>query len=1201
LQKQMKKHALKSWSTILCVAALVLSIFPLLPAPSANAADNPVARVDWNIEHQTMDGLGGSIAFNKAASMKRIYDMNAVAGRQLLDLYFSQDKGIGIEIVRVLLGDGGITNPATGAEWGNRDYDGPSDTIWPAEATGFVWDQPDWATKKAEFDKAQVWFMQEAMSYGVKTFYADAWSPPYWMKTNNSVLGAANAKLAPAHYQDYADYLVEYALGYKREFGIPITHIGPTNESEASHPSYSGFVISSAEYKDFIMNYLGPTLKKAIDDGKFAELNMDPPKIVGPEGTNLNASLSLGGATLTDPNSSQYIDVFSTHLYGTSNFNNGPVTSTGASGAYPDYLRNFRLWQTEFMTQNNSSSAASANTQIYRNQTITDGVKWANLFTNLFTSDPGFNAYLWWWPVGSNGADGSDLIRLATTGSPQGNGSTVTGEYRVFKRFYTFGNFSRFIKPGDIRIDSTRVPAAGLNISAYKNSETDDFSIIVVNSGATSQQVTFDLESFPAGASAIVGYRTSASENQKLLDPIVIQEGTFTATIPADTVTTFVPQTDHNLPGLTSKRDIFSTLEAEDNDGASGDFQAIPAGAGQALSGVSNGDYIKFANINFADGSANGGIVRRHILSMNAVVAPMKGGIIEARIDDPVTGRIVGSFTAAAGDGTQYSSIATQMDTGDNAAYGYHDLYLVFRGNGSDLFNIDRFEFGEVALPSSSLLTNGSFEAQPSTNWVRAYGNTGTTLTLTTGQNYSAPVTATNSTTANSLMVTNRAEAANGPSQVITSKLTAGQSYKVSGFFMPSTEGATGRISLVALDAVGNVVHTQTIAERSGMKAMNWSQVNATFIYEAPEVDFATMKVVFADSSTETMYLDEVALVPYVDKYELMDVLSAELDQGRYSGGAWATIADLRNDGWTLVGNQSATQSQVGAAVAGLRDAYGQVLSGAVLSGTDRAAAGDSFTLAWGLTGVTSNVFAEDLTITYDAGELELIAAPASTDESQFIVIDYLADTPGVLRMLGVHLGDWQTSPNQDLIHLSFRANANAQGGPTDVTVTNLAVADGEGVETELEGATHTIQVVVISKLALNAQIDEAQTALDQAVEGKLIGQYPAGSKALLQAAITQALVVANNPVATQVQIDAAAAQLDGALQAFTASVITKLPTDYNNDNRVSIGDLAVMAKSYGATSADAGWEQIKHLDLNEDGVIDIVDLARIARMIFEW
>jgi|GEM_PF-1325882 len=278
-----------------------------------------------------------------------------------------------------------------------------------------------------------------------------------------------------------------------------------------------------------------------------------------------------------------------------------------------------------------------------------------------------------------------------------------------------------------------------------------------------------------------------------------------------------------------------------------------------------------------------------------------------------------------------------------------------------------------------------------------------------------------------------------------------------------------------------------------------------------------------------------------------------------------------------------------------------QTAAGATLSGTDSVPAGDSFALAWGLTGVTGDVFAEDMTITYDANELELIAPPASKDGSKFVVVDYLADTPGVLRVLGVHLGEGQTSPNGDLINLSFRAKASAQGGQTDVTVTNVVVADGDGVETALEGAVHTVHIVVISKATLNALINEAQNTYDQAVEGKLVGQYPSGSKALLQTAINQATLVANNLVATQVEIDSAVAQLNEALQAFEASVIKKMPTDYNNDEKVSVGDLAVMAKSYGMTSADAGWEQVKHFDMNDDGVIDIVDLAALARMIFEW
>src|SRR5690606_31135062 len=121
---------------------------------------------------------------------------------------------------------------------------------------------------------------------------------------------------------------------------------------------------------------------------------------------------------------------------------------------------------------------------------------------------------------------------------------------------------------------------------------------------------------------------------------------------------------------------------------------------------------------------------------------------------------------------------------------------------------------------------------------------------------------------------------------------------------------------------------------------------------------------------------------------------------------------------------------------------------------------------------------------------------------------------------------------------LSFRANEHAPAGLTNVEVTRLVTADSEGAETVQEGTVHTLQIDVIDKATLNALIAEAQSAHDQAVEGKLLGQYPAGSKATLQIAIDAAAVVANNPGALQAQIDEAAAQLNAALLAFQSSVI---------------------------------------------------------------
>ncbi|MFB9328958.1 dockerin type I domain-containing protein [Paenibacillus aurantiacus] len=59
-------------------------------------------------------------------------------------------------------------------------------------------------------------------------------------------------------------------------------------------------------------------------------------------------------------------------------------------------------------------------------------------------------------------------------------------------------------------------------------------------------------------------------------------------------------------------------------------------------------------------------------------------------------------------------------------------------------------------------------------------------------------------------------------------------------------------------------------------------------------------------------------------------------------------------------------------------------------------------------------------------------------------------------------------------------------------------------------------------------------------------------------------------------------------------------PGDVNEDEKVSIGDLALVAKAYGKTSADPDWAEAAKSDINSDGRIDVEDLAALARLILQ-
>jgi len=652
---------MRTYRTITAVVATAALLASAATNAAAAGRQRPTVVVDWSAERQVVDGFGGSFAFHKAGAIRRLGEPLT---SRMLDMIFDDRAGIGLDIVRVMVGDGGL--------WGDQLYDGPTQTIEPQPGV-FVWDQPGWEQAKANFDADQIWLMREAKARGVTTFMASVWSPPAWMKQNNSVVssgadGPPN-KIRPDMFQAYADYLAEYVLGYEREFGIRITHVSPTNEPEVT-TGYSSSQWTAEELRVLVRDHLGPTFERRGVDAK----------IVLGEGVTFDERFAL--PAITDPEANGYVDVVAAHGYA------GLVDE--ATRAAPGAFANTRaldktLWQTEYMNQ------GAPRDRLFVNNTISDGLRYANLIGNLF-DETGLNAYFWWWPVANNGADGSDLIRLVNTGTPQSGNPTENGQFRIFKRYYTIGQYSRFLDPGARMIGATRTPAPGVSVTAYKDGA--DFTIVVVNNNAADVPIDVDLVGgFPLPRHAsVVPYRTSASENMKKLPAIAARDRSFTATLRGRSVTTFVPARSA-LPGLPDRKDVFSSYLAEENDGQSRGLRVRTSpDHGRIVTGVRDGSYLRWANVNFADGSAAGFADQKGQLRLHATVAPRAGGVIEARIDSP-RGPVVGSMTVPAGDA--WVTATTWIDTSPAAANGFHDLYLVFRGGDGQLFDVDQVDFSD--------------------------------------------------------------------------------------------------------------------------------------------------------------------------------------------------------------------------------------------------------------------------------------------------------------------------------------------------------------------------------------------------------------------------------------------------------------------------------------------------------------------------
>ncbi len=237
------------------------------------------------------------------------------------------------------------------------------------------------------------------------------WSPPTWMKTNDSSKGGS---LKPEYYDAYANYFVKYIQTMKAE-GIRIDAI--TIQNEPLHPGNNPSMLMLApDQARFIKNNLGPAFKKANIDTKIIiyDHNADKP----------DYPISI----LNDPEAKKYIDGSAFHLYA------GPIEAlTEVHKAHP----NKNLYFTEQWVGAPGNFPEDLKWHV---KTLIIGAtrNWARtvLEWNL-AADPNQNPHT---PGGCDRCLGAITLE----------GNTVTRN----PAYYIIAHASKFVRPGSVRISS---------------------------------------------------------------------------------------------------------------------------------------------------------------------------------------------------------------------------------------------------------------------------------------------------------------------------------------------------------------------------------------------------------------------------------------------------------------------------------------------------------------------------------------------------------------------------------------------------------------------------------------------------------------------------------------------------------------------------------------------------------------------------
>lgn len=428
---------------------------------------------------QTIDGFGVCGAFHQGHHIENL--KNTALQNEIMDLLFSKEKGIGISILRNIVGDSGT--------WGN-EIDGPTPSIEPERGV-FNYTSDD-----------QLWFNQEAKKRGCEKFFSTVWSPPAWMKTNNSVIGGS---LKASCYQDFAEYLAAYVKGYKAHHDLDICAISPANEPDLKTP-YSSCIWSGDQYADFLKNYLKPEF-----DRQGINALVVAPELTEYSEKEIRGMKGLGYLSLfEDDEAMDAVDIIGTHLYDDSEYE--PLKE--------EYRRGKPFWMTEYA-------------ELMPSDYITDpgmrsGLIIAKSVHRFLTAVNG-TAYIYFWAslAKSMGENGS-LLYL----------DIEHETCMVCKRAYTFGNFSRFVRPDAIRLDVTEHPSEGIYLSAYRNTD-GKMVLVAINETRTETKLSLSLSS--QQTDSLTPYCTSAEENLKEHSSIPADaNGSFPLVLAPQSVTSFV-------------------------------------------------------------------------------------------------------------------------------------------------------------------------------------------------------------------------------------------------------------------------------------------------------------------------------------------------------------------------------------------------------------------------------------------------------------------------------------------------------------------------------------------------------------------------------------------------------------------------------------------------------------------------------------
>jgi glucosylceramidase len=376
---------------------------------------------------QTMLGIGGAITDASAETYARL---SPEQQKELVTAYYDPKNGIGYTLAR--------TNMQS-CDFSSSSYSYVSDNDKELKSFDIKHDE-----------QYRIPLIKKAMATAGKlTLFISPWSPPAWMKDNDDVLHGG--KLLPQYQQAWANFFVKYIKEYEKR-GIPVWGLTVQNEPLAVQ-TWESCVFTAEEERDFIKNYLGPTLQKSGMSGK---------KLIAWD-HNRDFVYQRANTILNDPAAARYVWGIGYHWY---------ETWTGGDMQFS----NVKMVNDNFPQKNLIFTEGCAeNFKADRINQWSLGEKYGRSMINDFNAGT-----VGWtdWNILLDEQGGPNHVGnfcMAPVHFDPAKGLQFTSAY------YYIGQFSKFIRPGAKRINASS-NRTELLTTAFKNTD-GSIAVVVMNEG----------------------------------------------------------------------------------------------------------------------------------------------------------------------------------------------------------------------------------------------------------------------------------------------------------------------------------------------------------------------------------------------------------------------------------------------------------------------------------------------------------------------------------------------------------------------------------------------------------------------------------------------------------------------------------------------------------------------------------------------